>query len=300
LSRPEDAAKLLEETYKACKDSRGEDDMDTLAVKEKLGAARFLESRFRESLELHEQAAEGLGKILTRDHEDTLRSISSLGKAVGKMADFNRAVELHEEAYEGLRKDKCLGPIHADTLSAKESLALALWDRQRYLQPSEEDLNKAFALESEVVEQRRKKLGRQHPYTLWSICNLAKIKAARGDFEEAEHDLRVNLPIAEMNLSQEHLGVLMAKAQLGHFLVLRGKLDDAEELLVNVIATYDRLDLGRYHGDNLVALAFLIKCYTLQRKDDEARQIQERMIPGIRRIFGKSSFWEGYYTGNYK
>jgi Tetratricopeptide repeat len=45
----------------------------------------------------------------------------------------------------------------------------------------------------EVVERRKKKLGKDHPITLWAIANLARVKNAQGDHSEAESLFRAGI-----------------------------------------------------------------------------------------------------------
>lgn len=62
-----------------------------------------------------------------------------------------------------------LGPTHLDTLATTESLAMT------YLESGDNPLPSAREMMEVVLEQRKKKLGKEQPYTLLAICNLRRI-----------------------------------------------------------------------------------------------------------------------------
>lgn len=85
---------------------------------------------------------------------------------------------------------------------------MAHFDRAAFGYGREGDFDKAVQVEQKVWEERREKLGKENLYTLWAGLKMARIKALRGEIDEA---LAVFLPgheIARRNLGETHFGVL--------------------------------------------------------------------------------------------
>jgi tetratricopeptide (TPR) repeat protein len=147
-------------------------------------------------------------------------------------------------------------------------------------------------LEVEVLEQRKAKLGKEHPYTLWSACNLARIKALRGDIDEALSIMRPGIAIAERNLGATHIGTLFGKLHLGRVLLRAKQYQEAEEMFLAVIKAHEGNRTG--HGDRLLAIFSLIKCRNLQGRRHETFNLREELLERTRAIFGKGHAWETY------
>jgi ATP/maltotriose-dependent transcriptional regulator MalT len=149
-----------------------------------------------------------------------------------------------------------------------------------------EDVDHAHRLMLEVVEQRKKKLGKEHPYTLWAAYNLARVKSAQGDHTEAESLMRTGIVIAERNLGKTHIGTLFGKLYLGNILISAKKLDKAEEILLDVSEAH-KTSHREHHPDRLLGLSFLIKCYTTQGRDAEAGNLRNQIVEGLDRLQGR-------------
>ena len=114
-------------------------------------------------------------EILGPDHEDTLKAMDNLGTIHNKYFRHRQAKALHSKAVDGMRR--VLGVTHLNTLIAMDNLAMT------YLSIGGDLLE---VLMAEVLEQSTIKLGKEHPYTLWAQCNLARVKSALGFADEAE------------------------------------------------------------------------------------------------------------------
>ncbi|KAK8062506.1 hypothetical protein PG997_014603 [Apiospora hydei] len=338
LSEGDRASDVLEDLRGHCVLSLGADHEDTIRVLDKLGNTRWQQSRFAEARDLLEDVVDRLTRLHGPEHPDTLRAKSGLGRAVGKFFEFDRALQLHREALAGLEKDAAFQRSHTDTLTVLDSLAMAHFDRYYYLygdsdrrgstatggdgEETEEgegadgdpraDLDKAHELLLEVVQARRVKLGKEHAFTLWSILNLARVKATRGergDLAAAEKMMRDGLKIATRNLGETHLGILYCKAQLARVLMRSQaaetgseslewrRLAEAEAILHEVNAAYEASCAG--HADQMVSMAYLIDCYRKLGKTEEAAPLMERLLEGTRRIFGEGSRWEEHVLRKY-
>lgn len=292
LGRGDEAADLQQRVLEACIKFRGADDLKTLKVMDMLGVSRWQQARFQDAVHLHETAIQGLKKVQGNDHADTLRAMGNLGRVIAKDFRFTEAVDMHLEVVSGLRKETCLGPSHSDTLAAMDNLAMAYFDRAAHGYGHAGDLDHAHDLQKEVFERRKDKLGKEHPYTLWAACNLARIKALRGDIEDALLIMRAGIPVAERNLGETHIGTLFGKLHLGRILLLGKRYQEAEKVLLEVVEAHDGPRAG--HPDRLLAMFSLVKCRNLQGKRADTMTLREEILKGARALFGENHAWENY------
>jgi tetratricopeptide (TPR) repeat protein len=284
LGRGNEAADLQQRVLDACINFRGEDDLKTLKVMDTLGVSRWQQARFKEARFLHERAINGLTKLQGADHVDTLIATGNLGRIHAKNCAYEEAIKVLTRAVAGLRAK--LGISHLDTLIALDNLAMSYLDRAMFQDWSSEDVDQAHRLMLEVVEQRKTKLGKEHPYTLWAVCNLARVKSAQGDHTEAVSLMRGGIVIAERNLGETHIGTLFGKLYLGNALVSANKLDEAEKTLVHVSEAY-KMSSREHHPDRLIALSFLVRCYTLQDRAAEVANLRDQIVEGLDRLGGR-------------
>lgn len=277
------ASKLLRQALEACTKLYGNSHPKTIKVIDTLGATCLQQSRLNEARILHEQAIRGMTEVLGAEHEDTLIAVDNLGKVMSRYLLYNEAKDLHLRAFSGMKK--MLGHTHLHTLQAMEHLALS----HMYLG----DLDIALELAHEVLAEREKKVGKEHPYTLMAKLKMARVKSARNENEEAETIIRTGLPIGERNLGDNHLGVLLARTWLAQVLLRRKKYCEAEEILTSVIQRHryegSRREDGEHveHVDRIQALWFLLRCYHLQGKIQEAILISDELWEAIQTISGE-------------
>ncbi len=229
-----EAGTLNEQALQAATNALGEEHQLSLEIMDSLGHIRALQGRFPEAEEMHSRAIKGMRKTHGSDHPATLSAIDNLGSVFWHKFEFDKAVEFHMEALKGMLTK--LGPTHERTLAAKEHIAVA------YREIGGAYLEEAHELMEEVLDERIKLLGREQPYTLMAMSNLAYIKHTMGDHEEAERLIRKGLPIAERNLGEEHHGVLAAKLRLAIILTAQERYDEAKALFEFL------LDRDKYAG----------------------------------------------------
>ena len=287
LTRIQEAADLQQGVLEACIKVRGKNDLKTLKVMDAYGSTRWQQGRIPEARKIHETAVEGFRKVLGDDHVDTLIAMGNLGRAVGKDFRFTEAVRIHSKAFSGLRDKR--GPSHLDTLIAMDNLAMSYFDRVAFGYGHRGDLDHAVEIEQEVFEQRKEKLGREHLYTLWAGLNLARIKALRGEIDEA---LAIFLPghaIARRNLGENHFGVLFGKMHHSRILIYAKKYQEAEDLLSEIIESHQGPRRG--HPDRLFAIFSLIKCRNLLGKQAETAVLLEELTESTIALFGADHPW---------
>lgn len=181
---------------------------------------------------------------------------------------YEKAKDLHLKAMIGMQR--VLGPTDLRTLTTMEHVALA------YMEIGGEHLNRAHMMQAQVLEERRKNLGKEQPYTLLAIANLARIKTALNQTDEAEDLLRTALPIAERNLGENHAGTLLGRVWLSQVLVRQQRYSEAEEILTRVVQRQRYESSAREdgeHTDRIQALWFLLKCYQMGGKIEDAIRV---------------------------
>lgn len=99
-----------------------------------------------------------------------------------------------------------------------------------------------------------------------------------------------SLNIAKRNLGREHLGVLMSKAHLANLYVQMQRYQEAEELLHQVIQREKYVHCVRAdgeHPDRIAALWYLMSCYMIQNKWQEALDISLELSRAIENCGGE-------------
>ena len=281
------AAALQEEVLEACKVHLGPRDPETLKALSTLGASRRFQGRFKESQELFEEAIEGMTVALGAEHEDTLTAIDNLGRLKWMYLQYSDARERHTKAVEGMTKLKEMGPLHEKTLVAKENLAMACLSFEGTILV---DKPSALDLMTEVLHERRERLGKEHPWTLYAILNLARVKSGLGYHQEAEGSIRTALPIARRNLGDNHFGTLAATTHLAQILVRQSRFDEAEDMFTDVVQRQryeaSARDDGE-HPDRIGALWFLTRCYQAHGKIDDALRVCKELVEAVSTIGGQ-------------
>lgn len=280
LAQVDKAVRLQQESLDACKELYGPDHPSTLQVMHSYGSGLWLQGRILEARRVLTTAVEGLKDKLGSDHIETLKAMTWLGRAVSKNFEFTKAVGIQIEAFAGLKAK--LGPSHSSTLEAMDNLAMAYFDRAAYRQGQPGDVDRAHEIQSEVFAKRVEKLGSQHYHTLWAALNLARIKAVRGEVDEA---LSIFLPghaQVGRDLGETHFIYLFGELHHGRILMCANRHREAEQILSKVVAIHQRD--RRRHPDRLLAMFSLIKCRNVLGTGETATLLQD-LIEGSKEVF---------------
>lgn len=239
--------KARELQYQVLQSSRnyfGPNHPRTLQVMDTLGFTCQVGSRLQEAQELHEEVIEKLSKLegYGRDHEATLTAMSNLSKVKLRHFDHREAFELQLQAFEGMQR--ILGRTHQKTLEAKDDLVAI----HGFM--GEKNLPLGLQMGEENMHTRIKTLGREHPLTLKSKLNVAKIKTAMDQFDEAEQIFLEGLPVAERNLGVNHLGTLTAETWFGHLRWRQGRYLEAQVIWEGVTAKHRYEETKRGDGEH--------------------------------------------------
>lgn len=227
---------------------------------------------------LQQHAVEGLVNLKGLKHEDTLSAMGSLGRTLAKFYEnLDEAKRLLNLSFGGMCE--ILGSTHLKTLHVREDLAMLALQM-------EENLPLALETMQQVLDCRKDKLGKEHPYVLLAMANLARVNSALGQHAQAEELVCSALSIADRNLGEDHIGTLMGRTVLGSILIGDQRFSEAETTLVNVIEKQRHLSShrGDFHPDRIGAMIQLASCYRLQGRLDESIQLCDEVIEGLRKI----------------
>lgn len=281
-TRAKEAAELQNQVLQSCVNSLGLKHPKTLKAMDTLGATRCLQGRFKESHELHEKAIEGMTEILGEKHENTLLAMNNFGRIKWMYFQFEEAKFWYLKAVAGMKE--VLGEHHLETLIAIENLSITYIDLGgSYLQIAHDQMEM-------VLKTRREKLGKEAPWTLLAICNLARVKSALGNMTEAEEMLGAAIPIAERDVGKDHFGTLAGKVHYAHILARLGRYDEAEDMFTGVIERQRYHSAARddgEHPDRILAMNYLLECYQRHGKIDKSIEICEELADVVQRIGGQ-------------
>ena len=282
LVRVDDAVELQKRALDACIKVLGRENPETLQIMDSYGSSLWLQGRIPEARQVHTEAVEGLQKTLGDDHIQTLKAMGGLGRTVGRDFDFTEAISIHSKAYASLKSQ--LGSSHSATLEAMDNLAMAHFDRAAFRQGQPGDLDRALELGSEVFAKRAEALGREHYHTLWSGLNLARIRAIRGEIDEAWSTFLPGHAVIRRDLGETHFIYLFGELHRGRIMMCANRYDEAERILSNVVELH-KAKRNR-HPDRLIAMFSLIKCRNVLGKGDQTASLLEELTEGTKALFG--------------
>ncbi|KAF4448457.1 tetratricopeptide repeat domain-containing [Fusarium albosuccineum] len=278
LGRSSDAAMIQSSVLQTCVSHLGRSHPDTLRAMAELGRTRWQQGQYTVARDLQEEVLRELLLRLPHDSADVLEAKNNLGLTVlkfWKRHHFEQAVRLHSEAVEGMAKVH--GPDHEQTLAAKEHLCRAA------VLLGGEHLESVEELMTEVLETRRTKLGKEHPYTLLAMVNMAIVLTAMGQYKKAEDLVLEGLPVADRTLGRDHIGTLFGRQTHAAILLERREYAAAERILLQVAESQKHMasHRGDYHPDRLGALIELARCSFALGKIDRAVAICDEAIYGL-------------------
>ena len=289
LTRMAEATQLLRGARLMCEQTLGEDHPLTLQVSELLGSVLYMKGRWAEALAIHQANAQRMGSLYGEGHEQTLKSIRNAGRIRYRLFEYRRATELHQIAWEGMKKR--LGETHLETLGCLEDLAMSY---HRYEAEPSERATDGQLLESHVrmkfvLEERKKQLGKENPYTLLATLFLAMLKSELGQFDEAERMIREGLSIAARNLGDKHSAVLAARSAYSRLLIQMDRCNEAEKILREIIPKQlyqEFTDEDGDHPDRIGAMWWLVGCLEKQGRPAEALAVAEEVVQALESIGG--------------
>ncbi|KAK0748429.1 hypothetical protein B0T21DRAFT_356540 [Apiosordaria backusii] len=286
----EKVVRRMRSTHQLCVDTWGHEHPLTLDVTETLGSALSMQGKYTEANALHLANLEKMKMLYGDKHQKTLESTRNLARVLNRRMEYNEASRLFETAWEGMRDT--LGPTHLETLTSLEDLS-ASYVRHEEDNPDPKLSKRLLQSRTDltfVYEQRKERLGKEHPYTLLARLFLARVESAVGNDKEAEKIIREGIEVAERNIGSEHLAVLMAKCIHAEVLVKLKRSSEAERLFYMLIdKSWYTKTVGEDgdHPDRLANIWFLAMCLEQQGKWEKALELCREFLVGIETIGGR-------------
>ena len=143
----------------------------------------------------------------------------------------------------------------------------------------------AMLLQDAALNMRRAALGDEHPTTLTSIDNKARLLKSMGRFAEAKEHFREALEGRRRALGEDDPDTFTSINNMGFVLEAMGELIEAEAYFREALAGRRKV-LGNDHPDTLESIhnmGFLLKS---MGRLAEAKQLQSEALEGCRRVLG--------------
>jgi tetratricopeptide (TPR) repeat protein/tRNA A-37 threonylcarbamoyl transferase component Bud32 len=222
----------------------------------------------RQTLEQREEEA----RAITRFYETYVLTVprpkgsgGGVGRDVRLKEALDRAVPKIDEAFAGRPKLEA---------AVRDTVGVTYWWRGEY-KAAEPLLEKAYAIRLEV-------LGPEHPDTLTSLQNLARLRWRQGKLTEAVEKSRQAMEARKRVLGPEHENTLWSQINLGVFLSEENQFTEAEALLGQAIAVC-KLTIGADHHHTLWAQRYLAWTRERQGKLAEAEKLFRETLEAQRR-----------------
>jgi tetratricopeptide (TPR) repeat protein len=212
-----------------------------------------------------------------------------------------------------------LGPLHADSLAAKERLAVAyesagrfgdaiamfagaLTDRERSHDPEHPDTiaargrlahayagaglpAEAVALYEQMVADSSRQLGLGHPVTLTARAGLADAYSEAGRTQESLTAFQMLSVDTERLLGPRHPTTLGARDNLAAAFLANGQSREAVGRYKSLLADYEAMS-GRDHPDTISARAALASAYRRSGRSKDAIAQYKRVLQDRQRTAG--------------
>ncbi|KAJ5485022.1 hypothetical protein N7539_005010 [Penicillium diatomitis] len=177
------------------------------------------------------------------------------------------------------------GPEDDKTLSSHEILGLAYrnageWKKATTLFEQVSDLGrfeKSEKIQVQVLETRKKKLGKHHSDPLISMNNLATTYSCQGRWKDAEILYLQVLEIRKTLLGEDHNLTLTSMSNLALTYWKQGQCQQAEELQKGVLRIIT-IKLGKDHPQTLTSMNNLVSTYSDQGRWNEAEELELQVL----------------------
>ncbi|KAJ4359053.1 hypothetical protein N0V95_002515 [Ascochyta clinopodiicola] len=309
LGRYDEAKTMYRRALDAKQRILGNDSVDTLTDKLNLATLQNSEGHWSEAEKLLNQVLEAVSKVeVSADGPLTLYTLTALATTYGKLGRWTDAASLQLRILTTHRAQ--LGQNHPTTLTIKHNLALTYNRQGRFTEAEQllieileaEELNPspetellatkahlasvykgqgrwsdAEKLQLQVMDATKRKLGLEHPHTLYSIGDVASTYWIQGRFDEAQELELQLLPLYVATLGEQHPSTLEAKFNLAQTYWSQNRFAECEALNREVLETRVAT-LGDEHHLTLDSKAALATTYRAQGRFEDAQELEELVL----------------------
>ncbi|KAI8625173.1 hypothetical protein F5Y19DRAFT_467276 [Xylariaceae sp. FL1651] len=169
-----------------------------------------------------QRAVDGLTRKCGSDDPLTLNAMFNLARTYLHNDEHQKSEELLTQVL--AKREHFFGSDHPDTLMTRNELGMNLCAQKKRLSEAEHLVHSA-------LQARKRILGEEHAYTLWSVNDLSKVYIELGRYDEAVSILEEIYPTVKRTLGEDHAGMFMTKANLSRSYILCDKWEQAGELI---------------------------------------------------------------------
>lgn len=252
-------------------------DIDDPAV---LATVHFAIGRSYRGLGMYEKAKEHVGESLeirrelfAPPHFDLALSINEYAVILDELSQYDDALAMYREAYEMFLETKGEDDIRA--LKAQSNIAIVLFEMGRY--------DEAEPMFERIVRACRERDDARKDLPTF-LCNLAKMRGNRGDFQGAEQYAEEALQIAEDEFAAPHPRIVEVMDAVAGQYIAGGKLDQGKTLLNRALTMAGEVFDGE-HPVVATTLALLAEVSIREGKFEEALELRRRSLAIARKVY---------------
>lgn len=259
------AYELAKAVLPVWRDTHGEDHDETLKAMNNLAASCRLVGDFSQALELDEETLRRRDKTSGATDIRTLEVATRYGRDLREVGELERSLERLEATLATSRKE--LGADHPVTLAAAKNLVVT----QRRLGR----LDEAFELINTVNQgYERATMGRSHPHALAGSLELACVRSARGDHDDARTVAQDVLDRCREDNGPNHPFTLAAANDLAIFLMRAGNQAEARPIIEEAASRFGTA-LGADHPYTLICQMNLANAHFAAGEITEALRLDQ-------------------------
>jgi tetratricopeptide (TPR) repeat protein len=177
------------------------------------------------------------------------------------------------------------GLAHADRLGTAHPVMLNLRNVQASGYEFSGNLIKAERLFRQILRDRERVLGVDHPRTLGTLHGIARTAAKQGHHEEAERLYRQVFAARKKILGPKHIDTLNAHRGIARAIAERGGHDEAERLYSQLLETSQQV-LGHEHKHTLDVNFQLVRMSAERGDYAEAERLYSQLLQAHERTLG--------------
>ncbi|MFS8202632.1 tetratricopeptide repeat protein [Streptomyces sp. CWNU-52B] len=147
------------------------------------------------------------------------------------------------------------------------------------------DVAEAEPLFREVLQVQERVRGSDHPDTLTTRHDIARVVAERGDTAEAERLFREVLQVRERVLGSDHPNTLSTRHEIARMVARRGDTAESERLHRGVLQVRERV-LGSDHPDTLTTRYDIARVVAERGDTAEAERLFREVLQARERVLG--------------
>ena len=145
--------------------------------------------------------------------------------------------------------------------------------------------NLAYERNLDTLSTREKLLGSEHPDTLLSMGDLARVLRSQGKYDAAEEIQLRALELSKKVLGPKHPDTLYGMDNLARVLQSQGKYEAAEEVHRQVLGLSKKV-LGPEHPDTLNSMDNFARVLRSQGKYEAAEEIHRQVLERRKKVLG--------------